>query len=300
MTAGIHVELAVSACDGCPVAALSSSTAVEDLRVDSGDDRVEFVAADPPEDPPSGLDLVEFAGRAHGRYEIACGREGAGGCRATDDAATVGGRATDDAATVGGRATDDAATDGGVVVAPPGARATAEVPSARPEADALDGPDGAAGAASADGEGPCTDCSCGGLPRAFGNFPVSPRRTEMTDGELRVSFVLTGHEELRAIVDECEAAGLDVELRRLCVDRGNADDGEGSCGDVVPVDLAGVTDRQAEIAAVAARKGYFEAGGASADEVAAEFDLAKSTVSEHLRTVTAALFSQLFGDGGST
>jgi len=38
-------------------------------------------------------------------------------------------------------------------------------------------------------------------------------------------------------------------------------------------------------------------GGASAADVAAEFDLAKSTVSEHLRTVTAVLFSQTFGDG---
>jgi len=42
----------------------------------------------------------------------------------------------------------------------------------------------------------------------------------MDDGELVVSFVPTGHEEFRAIVDECEAVGLDVELRRLRVDRG--------------------------------------------------------------------------------
>ena len=237
MTDGIHVELSVSACDRCPVAALSSSTAVEDLRVDSADDRVEFVADDPPDDPPTGLDLVEFGGRAHGRYEIACERP---------------------------------ATDGGTVVGP-----------------------GRAGGPG--GDTACTGCSCGGLPAAFENFPVSPRRTEMEDGELLLSFVLTGHEELRAIVDECEAAGIGVELRRLCVDRG---DGEGEFGsDVVPVDLAGVTDRQAEIATVAAEEGYFEAGGASAADVAAEFDLAKSTVSEHLRTVTAALFSQTFGDG---
>lgn len=242
MTDGIHVELAISACDGCPVAALSSSTAVEELRVDSADDRVEFVAADPPDDPPSGLELVEFGGRAHGRYEITCERP---------------------------------ATDGGVVVDAP----DADVPAPSPPAES---------------DAACAGCSCGGLPAAFANFPVSPRRTEMEDGELRVSFVLTGHEELQAIVDECDAAGLDVELRRLCVDRG---DDAGARDDIVPVDLAGVTDRQAEIATVAAEKGYFDAGGASAADVAAEFDLAKSTVSEHLRIVTAALFSQTFGDG---
>ncbi|MFC6889838.1 helix-turn-helix domain-containing protein [Halorubrum trueperi] len=261
MSNGIHVELAVSACEGCPVAALSSSTVVEELRVDSADDRVEFVADDPPDDPPSGLDLVEFAGRTHGRYEIDCER-----------AATDGGVAVDAA---GGIAVD----------------ATGDVS----EADAAEtesSPDG--------DDGICRGCSCGGLPSAFANFPNSPRHTEMVDGELRVSFVLTGHEELRAIVDECEAAGLDVELRRLCVDRGRDSDADDRGGTVVPVDIASVTDRQAEIATVAAEKGYFDGGGASAAEVAAEFDLAKSTVSEHLRAVTADVFSQLFGDGDGT
>lgn len=84
MTNGIHVELAVSACEGCPVAALSSSTAVEEFRIDADDARVEFVAPDPPEDPPGGLDLVEFAGEAHGRYEITCERPATDGGLAID------------------------------------------------------------------------------------------------------------------------------------------------------------------------------------------------------------------------
>ncbi|EMA63360.1 helix-turn-helix domain-containing protein [Halorubrum lipolyticum] len=258
MTNGIHVELAVSACEGCPVAALSSSTPVEEFRVDADDARVEFVAPDPPDDAPSGLDLVEFAGEAHGRYEIACDRP---------------------------------ATDGGVALDPP----EAEVGS---DASADPSPSPAAEPSShLTADGVCEGCSCGGLPSAFANFPVSPRRTEMEDGELLVSFVLTGHEELRAIVDECEAAGLDVRLRRLCVDREGRSAADGSCRDVVPVDLAGVTDRQAEVAAVAAERGYFDGDGASAEEIAADLDLAKSTVSEHLRTVTDTLFSQAFGDG---
>lgn len=289
MTDGIHVELSVSACDRCPVAALSSSTAVADLRVDAADDRVEFVADDPPDDPPTGLDLVEFGGRAHGRYEIECGRPAIDGGRAASDGGTDGGRAADDAAAGGGRAADDAAADGGVVMGAAEAGGPTDAPGIEPSADAVDA------SPPTESDAACVGCSCGGLPAAFENFPVSPRRTEMEDGELRLSFVLTGHEELRAIVDECEAAGLGVELRRLCVDRGG-EAGEFG-GDVVPVDLAGVTDRQAEVATVAAERGYFEAGGASAADVAAEFDLAKSTVSEHLRTVTAALFSQTFGDG---
>jgi len=262
MTDGIHVELAVSACEGCPVAALSSETRVEEFRVDADDARVEFVARDPPEDPPSGLDLVEFAGEAHGRYEIGCGRP---------------------------------ATDGGVAV--DGTDAEAEAEPAADASVAPPAPPAAEPASARDGDGACGDCSCGGLPSAFANFPVSPRRTEIEDGELLVSFVLAGHEELRAIVDECEAAGLDVGLRRLCVDRGARSAVGDSRRDVVPIDLAGVTDRQAEIAAVAAEKGYFDRDGASAAEIAAEFDLAKSTVSEHLRAVTDTLLSQAFGKG---
>ncbi|EMA68673.1 Bacterio-opsin activator HTH domain protein [Halorubrum aidingense JCM 13560] len=264
MSNGIHVELTVSACDGCPVAALSSSTPVEELRVDSDDDRVEFVAADPPSDPPDGLDLVEFAGRAHGRYDVACERP---------------------------------ATDGGLAVNPSAGPVSDGADAAAPgTVEAGAGTAGAGASTADDARGVCRGCSCGGLPAAFANFPVSPRRTEMEDGEIRVSFVLTGHEELSAIVDECEAAGLDVGLRRLCVDRGDESDDDRR-PDVVPVDLSGVTDRQAEVAAVAAQKGYFNADGASAAEIAAELDLAKSTVSEHLRIVTDTLFSQLFGDG---
>lgn len=247
MTDGILVELAVSACEGCPVAALSSDTPIEAFCVDADDARVEFVASDLPENPPSALDIVEFAGEAHGRYEIGCGR-----------AATDGG----------------VAADGGV---------TADSEAAGP-------------AAPSTAEGLCESCSCGGLPSAFAGFPVSPRRTEMEDGELRVSFVFAGHEELQAVVDECEAAGLAVELRRLCADRGNRDPTGGSRSDVVPVDLADVTDRQAEIAAVAAERGYFDGDGASAGAIADDLGLAKSTVSEHLRTVTDTLFSQTFGN----
>ncbi|MGQ3330262.1 helix-turn-helix domain-containing protein [Halorubrum sp. FL23] len=254
MTNGIHVELAVSACEGCPVAALSSDTPVESFRVDPDDARVEFVAPDPPTDPPSGLDLVEFGGEAHGRYQITCARP---------------------------------ATDGGVAIG---------APETDPGADAAR-PSAPSSASPPPGDVACDGCSCGGLPSAFANFPVSPRRTEMEEGELRLSFVLTGHEELQAIVDECEDAGLGVELRRLCVDRGDRSAADGDCRDVVPIDLAGVTDRQAEIASVAAEKGYFNGDGASAEEIAADLDLAKSTVSEHLRAVTDTLFSQAFGDG---
>ena len=147
MSTGIHAELALSSCGGCPVAALSASTPVEEVRVESTDDRVEFVAADPADDPPTELELVEFGGRAHGRYEIEPGRSEAAGGRSADDAADRR------------RATDDAATDGGVPVGAP----TAEE-GASPEPSPV-----ASSATSSDGE-ICADRSCGRLPAAFANF----------------------------------------------------------------------------------------------------------------------------------
>ncbi|MFC5135016.1 MULTISPECIES: helix-turn-helix domain-containing protein [Haloferacaceae] len=277
MTDGIHVQLAVSACDSCPVATLSASTEVEDVRVDPVDDTVEFVASDPPDDPPSVLEFVEFGGRAHGRYAI--DHDGVEHARP----ATDGGIAVD-ASTGGTTSSADGATAVDGTIAPGN-------DGSGPNAGGGIGGDGIDADAVADGT--CAGCSCGGLTAAFADFPVSPRETRMADGDLLVSFVLSGHEELEAVVDGFEDAGLDVELRRLLVDRRPDDE---RC-DVVPVDLTGVTDRQAEVAALAAERGYFEPGGASAADLADELDVAKSTVSEHLRLVTASLFSQLFADG---
>ncbi|WP_066415621.1 helix-turn-helix domain-containing protein [Halorubrum aethiopicum] len=271
MTDGIHVQLAVSACDACPVATLSAATEVEDVRVDPVDDTVEFVASDPPADPPSDLELVEFGGRAHGRYEIAHSDGGVEHARP--------------------------ATDGGIAVGGSAGGATASADGTTAPGDGEIGPD-ADDEVDADGvaDGVCGDCSCGGLTAAFADFPVSPRETRMDDGELLVSFVLSGHEELETVVDGFEDAGLGVELRRLLVDRSPDDERR----DVVPIDLTGVTDRQAEVAAAAAERGYFEPGGASAADLADELGIAKSTVSEHLRLVTASLFSQVFTEGRDT
>lgn len=281
MVDAIHVRLAVSACDRCPVAVLSRGTAVEDVRIDSASGRVEFVTDETPEEPPESLEFVEFGGRAHGRYDLAKPDN----CAATDDDPMP----TDDelARSEDGLATDDdrpmVVTDGGV---------TCESVQAPAEQDAAD-------------HSRCTDCSCRGLSEVFGGFPATPTDAVIDEGELIVSFVLSGYEELEAVVDQFEAAGMTVELRRLIVDRGG--DGEdGDCPEAPPtadactIDLAGVTDRQTEVARVAAERGYFEPDGASAVEIANELDLAKSTVSEHLRLVTADLFSQTFGDDAGT
>ncbi|WP_128905628.1 helix-turn-helix domain-containing protein [Halorubrum amylolyticum] len=241
MTDTIQVRLAAAACDRCPVAALSERTPLREVRVDPVDERVDFVADEVPTDTPSDVELLEFAGEIHGRYDL--DRE----------------------------------------VCDHGPRDRDHGPHGRDPAD----PD----ATASPPDDACGSCACAGFSPAFSGFPVSPRETRIDDGELIATFVLTGYGELRAIVDAFGAA----EVRRILVDR-DPDDGDGGArSDVTPVDLSDVTERQATVAAVAVEKGYFDPDGATADEIAADLDLAKSTVSEHLRLVTATVLSQLFG-----
>lgn len=55
-----------------------------------------------------------------------------------------------------------------------------------------------------------------------------------------------------------------------------------------------LTDRQHEVAQTATEMGYFDPDGATANEIAAELDITPSTLSSHLRTVTAKAFKHLF------
>lgn len=290
MTETIHVRLAASACGGCPVAALSTSTPVEDVRVHPVDDRIEFVAADPPDHAIDGIDLVEFGERAHGRYTLP-----------RPSAATDGGVV---ATAAGGSVANG---DGGTAVTTTGGEPTLGAlgpHGAHGQPPSAGSPGGWSGHGtrrshgSERGEGACSDCSCGGIPDAFAGLPVTPHEARIEDGELLVSFVLTGRDELETVVDALEDAGLSVELRRLLIDGGGGGGGDGGGGspDALPVDLTGMTERRAEVARLAAERGYFRSDGASAESIADELGLAKSTVSEHLRLVTDDLFSQLFAD----
>ncbi|WP_050031781.1 hypothetical protein [Halorubrum halophilum] len=71
---------------------------------------------------------------------------------------------------------------------------------------------------------------------------VADERPPDPPGELVATFVLTGDGELQAIVNVFGAA----EVRRILVDRDEGDGGDGDWRrDVVPIDLSGVTERQA-------------------------------------------------------
>ncbi len=199
---------------------------LREVRVDPIDERVDFVVDQPSADQPSNLELLEFAGEAHGRYDL---KDEDHNCDASDG-----------------------------------------------DMDLLDSERDA-----------CNSCACNGFISAFSSFPVSPHKARIDDGELIATFILTGYDELQSIVNALGTA----KIRQILVQR----DTSGDQSNIVPIDLSEVTERQATVATVAIKKGYFEPNGATADEIAADLDLAKSTVSEHLRLVTATVLSQLFG-----
>lgn len=57
-----------------------------------------------------------------------------------------------------------------------------------------------------------------------------------------------------------------------------------------------LTSRQREVARTVTLMGYYDTEGASATEVADELDISPSTLSTHLRRITAKVFDELFGD----
>lgn len=94
---------------------------------------------------------------------------------------------------------------------------------------------------------------------------------------------------LSALWDYCREADIQFELEVL------------RSSGAQPIDeraviKAALTERQRQVARVATRMGYFDKGGASAKDVAAELEIAPSTLSSHLRSINATIFESLFDE----
>jgi DNA-binding CsgD family transcriptional regulator len=139
----------------------------------------------------------------------------------------------------------------------------------------------------------CAHCPVRCLAGGFDHLPLRPYDLSVTDGRLRLAFAAVDEAELRTSMERLDDLGERVSLQSLRTDAAADDASEPP---TVLVDLSDLTARQRETAALAVRRGYFEAGGVSAAEVADELDVAKATVSEHLRAVRAKVGRQLFPD----
>lgn len=135
------------------------------------------------------------------------------------------------------------------------------------------------------------DCGHGHcLARGLDFLPVVPYNARWRDTTLHLSLAATDPCEIQGCRNRLREAGFGVEVEHL-MRHGTATDREQAV-----VNLDRLTDRQRELAREAARRGYFEADGSSAEELTEDFDISKATLSEHLRAVQAELLDQVFAD----
>lgn len=135
------------------------------------------------------------------------------------------------------------------------------------------------------GECPHDPCVGNGL----GFLPVEPFYLRFRDGELSCHLAARNDVEVRECVGALREAGFDVSLRQLHADSMPGD------GSIAIVDLDALTERQRDVAAHAVDRGYFAADGPTAEVIASELDISKSTLSAHLRAVRRKVGQQLFG-----
>ncbi|WP_225336069.1 helix-turn-helix domain-containing protein [Halomicrobium urmianum] len=111
--------------------------------------------------------------------------------------------------------------------------------------------------------------------------------SENADRGWRFRLETGDRDHLGALWDYCRETDIQFELEVL------RSSGEQPMDEQVGIKAA-LTDRQQQVARVATRMGYYEKGGASASDVAAELDIAPSTLSTHLRRINATVFDSLF------
>lgn len=128
------------------------------------------------------------------------------------------------------------------------------------------------------------------LARGFEFLPVAPYNLRWQDGHLHLSIAARNDDELQETLRRLQAAGIEVEPRQL------ATDAVGDGTETAVIDLAALTERQRTLAARAVAADYFDPDGPSAEELAAELDINKATLSEHLRTVQREFLRQAFVD----
>lgn len=133
---------------------------------------------------------------------------------------------------------------------------------------------------------PPDQCLCRHLDRL--QLPVS--ETVYRDGTLLLTIYFESRSKLKAAVSKLREVEDDVSVKRIVMDDG-ASEGDA----ITTADLSELTERQIEIVRSASENGYFdEPRGVSTAELADEFGLAPSTVSQHLRRGVGKIMSQVF------
>lgn len=138
-------------------------------------------------------------------------------------------------------------------------------------------------------------CPC----TVFGEFDAVPELVDIEDGRIRVETYLSDRERLAELVDSLKEVSEQLRLRQL--KRIHDGDGERDrC--IVTLDLFDITDKQREAVTRAVSAGYYESPQeTSLDELAAEFGISRSALSQRLTAVESKLataaFTQASADG---
>ncbi|SDJ30969.1 hypothetical protein SAMN05216226_10275 [Halovenus aranensis] len=136
---------------------------------------------------------------------------------------------------------------------------------------------------------PSRPCVCEFVEETVG--PVSD--TYAADGDLHVTIHAQDITALRENIRAFQDRFGDVRIEHLVSGRTDDED-----GDIAPVDVRRLTDRQREVLATATEMGYFEyPRGANAGEVADELGIQPSTFTEHLNAAQSKILDELgFGE----
>ncbi|MEF8779409.1 MAG: helix-turn-helix domain-containing protein [Haloferacaceae archaeon] len=133
-----------------------------------------------------------------------------------------------------------------------------------------------------------SSCPCSAIESC--GHPVTDVTVRSDPEELLVTVHLPSPAPLGEIVESIESTGSRTELRYLVRTKSKGG------ADPVIVDRARLTDRQREVLETAHRMGYFEyPRRASAEEVAAEIGIARSTFAEHLAAAQSTLAAGVLG-----
>lgn len=126
------------------------------------------------------------------------------------------------------------------------------------------------------------------LGRGVEWLPVAPFERHYGDGAVTLELATDDESLVRSTMSELETVGFEVRVDRV------TETGAESGSRLVVVDRGELTPRQREVAELALEYDYFDQDGASADAVAEELGISKSTVSDHLRSVQGKIGGQVF------
>jgi predicted DNA binding protein len=136
-------------------------------------------------------------------------------------------------------------------------------------------------------------CPCA----VFGEFNCVPELVDIVDGLLLIETYLSDRERLSELVESLKQVSEGLRLRQLKrIDTGTVERSKNT----VTLDLYEITDKQREAVTKAVAEGYYSSPReTSVDELADEFGISTSALSQRLKAAEAKLATATFAQMGA-